>query len=204
MRTKLFITCMIMTLLSLISLSSCSSESNEMPETSNVTFDDELFSLLDSDQTEFKQLKSLTITCKITPTVISDSCEFYAMWNEAEPMASKEEDTYTVPLEYTLKDGIYHVSFKVRNVTVLYKSKYYDVFPTDEDSMKYEIEVNKHASNNFSEISGTLTGTPPNQTLGVKFTIDSNEGGTNHTYIIKFLASLHGNKAVIKDSSYAI
>ncbi len=57
MRTKLFITCMIMTLLSMITLASCSSEFGEMemPKEANVTFDDELFNL-DCDTTQFNQL----------------------------------------------------------------------------------------------------------------------------------------------------
>lgn len=210
MRTKLFITCMIVTLLSMITLASCSSEFGEMemPKEANVTFDDELFNL-DCDTTQFNQLNPLIISYKLTPTIISDSCEFYSIRNETKTLArgkDKDEvkDKYRVPLKYTLKNGLYHVNFKVKNVTVKYKSKYHDVFPSEENSITLEIEVNKDATNTIKILSTNLSGTAPFKAIKIKVKIDSDEGGTNHTYIIGFIATLEGNYAVIEDFSYAI
>lgn len=212
MRTKLFITCMIMTLLSMITLASCSSEFDEMemPKEANVTFDDELFNL-DCDTTQFNQLKPLIISYKLTPTVISDSCEFYSIRNDTKTLArgkDKDEDEvkdkYRVPLKYTLNNGVYHVNFKVKNITVKYKSKYHDVFPSEENSMTLEIEVNKDATNTIKILSTNLSGTAPFKAIRIKVKIDSDEGGTNHTYMIGFIATLDGNYAVIEDFSYAI
>lgn len=212
MRTKLFITCMIMTLLSMITLASCSSEFDEMetPKEANVTFDDELFNL-DCDTTQFNQLTPLIISYKLTPTVISDSCEFYSIRNDTKTLArgkDKDEDEvkdkYRVPLKYTLNNGVYHVNFKVKNITVKYESKYHDVFPTEANSMTLEIEVNKDATNTIKILSKDLSGTAPFKAIRIKVKIDSDEGGTNHTYMIGFIATLESNYAVIEDFSYAI
>lgn len=219
MRTKLFITCMIVTLLSMITLASCSSEFGEMemPKEANVTFDDELFNL-DCDTTQFNQLNPLIISYKLTPTVISDSCEFYSIRNDTKTLAwgkDKDEDEdevkdkYRVPLKYTLNNGVYHVNFKVKNITVKYESKYHDVFPSEENSITLEIEVNKDATNTIKILSTkilstNLSGTAPFKAIRIKVKIDSDEGGTNHTYMIGFIATLESNYAVIEDFSYAI
>lgn len=219
MRTKLFITCMIVTLLSMITLASCSSEFGEMemPKEANVTFDDELFNL-DCDTTQFNQLNPLIISYKLTPTVISDSCEFYSIRNDTKTLArgkDKDEDEdevkdkYRVPLKYTLNNGVYHVNFKVKNITVKYESKYHDVFPSEENSITLEIEVNKDATNTIKILSTkilstNLSGTAPFKAIKIMVKIDSDEGGTNHTYMIGFIATLESNYAVIEDFSYAI
>ncbi len=150
----------------------------------------------------------LIISYKLTPTVISDSCEFYSIRNETKTLArgkdKDEVDKYRVPLKYTLKNGVYHVNFKVKNITVKYKSKYHDVFPSEENSITLEIEVNKDATNTIKILSTNLSGTAPFKAIKIMVKIDSDEGGTNHTYMIGFIATLESNYAVIEDFSYAI